>query len=512
MNPGLGDIMAMILSIEIDNCNFKIIEASKKGETLSVRRCMSINIPYGIKNGKIIDMDLAVKMISEALKKNNIKAKRAVFVINSNSIRIRTIKLPLLKKNSEILSMIQIELQQFVSVDLNNYKISYEIKKVVKENKISYAYYTVYCIPMVLVNQYTELAEKLNLKRTKIDIPHFCINRLYKNSITINNNILDINETTAFVNVREDSFSFSVADNGFCDFYFSSGFERNPIERVAEPQSLYMFSEGYPTVEDTIEKQLIKLMRYYYSVSGNRTINMIFIYGICDDEVLTAIKTKLNVKAEIIGGISCVEADNKYMDIFEINKYFHAVIVLLSKNKEINLTTRNKKIRNKYGYVAALFIIVAALVALIGFINSQHVMRAKIAAMSSFIGYSENNELNKEIENIKNEADYLGQYLNQAEELQQQIDDNDFVDSDILRKIYVSKPSDTKLTSIYSNKDSTQLQCVSSSVAEVTLFFSNLREIEQVERVYIPAIQSKTGQSFSYSVILKLKDVNKNDS
>jgi hypothetical protein len=200
------------------------------------------------------------------------------------------------------------------------------------------------------------------------------------------------------------------------------------------------------------------------------------------------------------------------MDIFEINKYFHAVIVLLSKNKEINLTTRNKRIRNKYGYVAALFIIIVTLVAMIGFINSQHVMRAKIAAMSSFIGYGENNELNKEIENIKNEADYLGQYLNQAEELQQQIDDNDFVDSDILRKIYVSKPSDTKLTSIYSNKDSTQLQCVSSSVAEVTLFFSNLREIEQVERVYIPAIQSKTGQSFSYSVVLKLKDVNKNDS
>ena len=167
---GIGDIMAMVLSIEIDDKNIKIIEASKKGEILSVSRCMSMDVGYGVKDGKITDMGRIANLISEEFKKNGIKAKKAVFVINSSSIMIRTIKLPLLKKGSEILSMIQIELQQTMSADLNKYKILFEISEVINESKISYAVYIVYCVPVILVNQYIELAENLKLKLVKIDI------------------------------------------------------------------------------------------------------------------------------------------------------------------------------------------------------------------------------------------------------------------------------------------------------------------------------------------------------
>ena len=113
--------MAKILSFEINN-NIKIIEASIKGEVLSVLRCMCIDCVY-VKDGKIIDLDGAVNEINEELKSRGIKTKRAIFLINSNSIVIRTIKLPFLKKSSEILSMLQIELQQTVSIDLSKYNI-----------------------------------------------------------------------------------------------------------------------------------------------------------------------------------------------------------------------------------------------------------------------------------------------------------------------------------------------------------------------------------------------------
>ena len=55
--------MAKILSFEINN-NIKIIEASIKGEVLSVLRCMCIDSVY-VKDGKIIDMDGAVNEINE---------------------------------------------------------------------------------------------------------------------------------------------------------------------------------------------------------------------------------------------------------------------------------------------------------------------------------------------------------------------------------------------------------------------------------------------------------------
>jgi Tfp pilus assembly PilM family ATPase len=503
--------MAMVLSVEIDNSNIKFIEASKKSETLFISKCISIDISNGVKDEKIIDIKSVVNKISEALEKYGIKTKKAVFVINSNSIMVRTIKLPLLKKKSEILSMIQIELQQILSADLSKYQITYEICRTIKENKIIYADYIVYCIPRLAVNQCLELAENLKLKLLKIDIPHFCINTLYNNCKI--NNTLDINEITAFVNSKENSFSFYVANNGFCDFYFNSDFERNLIERVAEYQSLYMYSESYPSIDKTIEAQLIKIMRYYYSVSGNRKINKIFFYGIYNQEILTAIKNKLNIETEIINFMPDIETDEKLVDRFELNKYLHAVMALYSKNKNSILNTNiNKKFINNYIYVAILVIIMAALFVSFDFVNSQAAMKNNIAAMSSFIDNDHNNQLNKKIEDIKSENDYLKGYLKQAEKLQEQIDINDFVDPYVLRKIYVAKPSATKVTSIYSDKDSTQLQCVSPSMSEVTLFFSNLREIEQIDSAYMPAIQSKAGQSFSYSLVLKLKDVSNSGS
>jgi hypothetical protein len=88
--------------------------------------------------------------------------------------------------------MIQIELQQKVSADLAKYKIVYEISNVINENKTQYADYIVYCVPMILVNQHTELAQKLNLKLIKIDISPLCINTLFKNNITVNDNNLNM--------------------------------------------------------------------------------------------------------------------------------------------------------------------------------------------------------------------------------------------------------------------------------------------------------------------------------
>lgn len=504
--------MAKFLSVEIDNCNIKIIEAIKKGETLSICRCISVDIDFGIKDGKIIDINMITNVINEELSKNKINLKKAVFVINSSSIMIRKIRLPLLKKSSEILSMIQIELQQLISADLSKYKVAYEISNITSENKISHADYIVYCVPVDLINQYIDLAAKLNLKLVRIDISPKCINSLYKNNIKVNDINLNSKETTAFIYISENAISFSVANNGFCDFYISSEIGRTYIERAAEPQAMYLYSDGNSNVYNPIVSQIIKFMRYYYSVSSNRSINKMFIYGNCKEETIKEIKTKLKLDVEIISSISNLTTDENTSNTFELNKYFNTVLTLFS-NSNINfIETKKRKIRNNYGYAVISVVIMIAAIVLFGFINSQFGLRNKISAMTSYIDDGNNNEINNEIENIKKEIDYIEQLLKSATKLQQVIKVNDYVDSNILRKINMLKPSETKVTSIHSDKESTQLQCISPSVAEATLFFSNLREIEEIESAYMPAIQSKEGQSFSCSIILKLKDVNENDN
>ncbi|NLB33817.1 MAG: hypothetical protein GX818_08670 [Tissierellia bacterium] len=67
--------MSKFLSIEIDNFNIKIIEAIKKGETLSICRYTSIVIDYGTKDGRIIDVNYVSNIINEELTKSKIKTK-----------------------------------------------------------------------------------------------------------------------------------------------------------------------------------------------------------------------------------------------------------------------------------------------------------------------------------------------------------------------------------------------------------------------------------------------------
>ena len=499
--------MAIILSFEFDN-NIKIIEALKKGETLSVLRYMSIDTVC-VKDGNIIDMDGIVNLINEELKSNGIKTKRAIFVINSSKIMIRKIKLPLLKKSSEILSMIKIELQQTVSADLSKYKIIYEISNITNENKIPYAEYIVYCVPEILVNRYIELAAKLKLKLLNIDIFPNCINALYKNNIKINDVVLNNKCTAAFINASKNSISFSAVNNGFCDFYIRFECTEAFIEKAAAPYYQYGYSESI-TVENTFTSQIAKFMRYYFSVSGSRSIDKIYIYGSSNKKLKEAIKAKLNMNTEIISSISCLTA-NELLNNFDLDKYFNTVLASFSRNNFLNINAVNKKIKNNYGYAAILLIIAAAITVLLGFFNSQAATRNELIAMSSYINDEENNEIDSVIEEIKKETDYLELYLQQAEMLQKAVEDNDNVDTSIFREINRVKPFGTKVTSIYSDKDSTQLQCVSPSMSEAALFFSDIKKIELIDSAYIPAIQSKSRQPFSYSIILKLKGVGYNE-
>ncbi|HOA20719.1 MAG TPA: hypothetical protein PKH42_09550 [Sedimentibacter sp.] len=472
--------MAVILSIDIDN-NIKIIEASKKGETLSVLRCMTIE-SSGAKDGKIIDMDGIVNVINEEFKNNGIKTRKAIFVINSSKIMIRKIKLPLLKKSPEILSMLQIELQQIVSVDLSKYKIVYEISNATNENRIPYAEYIVYCVPVILVSECVELAAKLKLKLLKIDISHNCINSLYKNNIKINDVGLNNGENAAFISVNKNFISFSTAHNGFCDFHISSDLEE-------------------------IVAQLTKFMRYYYSVSGNRSIEKIYIYGNNNHMLKEVIKTKLDLNSEIIESISGLSAET-LPDGFELSKYLNNVLTLFSNNKEQALNKScSSKLKNNYGYAAILLVIAAASTVMMGFFNSRAAMKNELTAMNAFIHDGKNNEIYSVIEEIKNETDYLKFYLQQAQELKAAAAANDYVDTNILREVYRIKPFETRVTSIYSGRDSTQLLCLSPSMSEAALFFSDLKEIEQVKSAYMPAVQSKSGEPFSYSIVLKLKEV-----
>ena len=207
--------MANLLAVEINDDNIKIMEGSKKGNTLNVYKCVCVSVPINsIKDGKILSIDVIKEIIKKALLVNFIKTKRTVFIINSNSVITRKIELPYLKSNKETKSMINFKLQELMAADLNQYKIMYKTTEIFVSEGIKKAGYIVYGMPIKIFNQYLELADKLKLDLAYLDISPNLLGNIFKNNLAVNSKEMEIKGSAAFLNAGYDTISFSIINKG----------------------------------------------------------------------------------------------------------------------------------------------------------------------------------------------------------------------------------------------------------------------------------------------------------
>ncbi len=508
--------MSLILSVEIDNNGIKITEASKKGKLLSILKCFSLTAATGVEDGRIIDSDFIVNLIKEGFVKNNIKAKKAVFVINSGCVMIRKMKLPRLNKKSEILSMVRFELEQMISADLSRYKIIYKVIDEACENDVKNAFYVIYCLPEDIYYGCKNLARKLKLKLVYIDVSFNCLNKIYAHDININGNLPDLENIYAFVNINFQFISFCVLNKGINDFSRISLYnkEEGSNEAAAETQASY--NEGSHDLSLFVNKvldEISKYIRYYYSIDNSNYINKLYIYG-ChskDKNMSKFLSDNLRIEIEAINRISNIQfecTDKK----LSLDESFISILSLFNYKNDICFSADNLA---EHVYDSKLFpaAISAALIimlsVLLAFRNYNIMLENKIGSMSLYIDNADNTRRNAEVENLKEDIILLENYLEQTAKLKNLINHEDYVSAVIFREIFYAIPQNTKVTSMSVDRNGTQLFCFSESMEEAALFLQNLREIDFIDEVHLPSIEvlREGDRRYSYSIMCKLKDV-----
>lgn len=511
----------MILSVEISDNSVNIVQASKKGGTLSVSKCVTVNIPSLAEDGTIIDVDYAADKINEALSRHNIKIRRAVFVVNSGSIIIRKLKLPLLRKKSEILSMIKYELEQLMPVDVSRYRIIYKI--ICADGDKKNACYVVYGLPVNMFAQYAGLASKLRLKASTLDICCNCLNKISQHKIDINNAPAGSNDVSAFVGIGADKITFNVLNKGVSDFSKISGFfNDDQAETAAEEHSEYL-TDGFSGPDDFMYRcldEISKYVRYYHSVENESRINKLYICGSdspnFNEELLRLAEKNLSIEAVSLDSISNVEIDGAcFSGCLDINKFFISLLALLNGREDICFLLKP----NHFNVKNSGFAVSAASVAVFIFICAAAgrltvVHNDKFKAMKIFVSDNDNVVLNNEIEDLKKDLNTLTGCAEYAGSLKAAAKSDDCVSSEIFREILYALPKDTEITSVSVDKTGTQLSCISSSIDEAALFLNNLRKIYFIESIYVPNVEIRrnTGGGYSYSVVCTLKDVSRLDN
>lgn len=518
--------MSKILSIEIDNGYIQIVEASKKinGELVSVNNFLSINIPSDcIKDGKILNIDLIRDEIEKVLLKYRIKTKKAIFLINPNTVITRKMNLPFLKRKSHTMSMIKNEFEQLISTNLNQI-IIYKKIDFNKNDLINKSKYIIYGLSYNTFNQYIELSKMLDLKLVALKTTSSCLEIISQKNLTINK--IDCSDrTVAFVKISHSYIVFCVIKNGTDDFsrtiyLYSDRHIMHNMDRVAESSENIRFelnSFESDLYANMLLDEISKNIRYYHSMYNDNNIEKIYIYGdgkeIRTEEFEKTLSVFLNVDVESIKEISMPNC-NFYVENFNFIEYFNVVLSLFSDSKDMNFMTEEIQSRKVKFYIGSMILLITVCIALMfstfyktNLIENES-LKNEIKAMEMFINNEQNIEVNNEINGIKNDMDYLEEYKKRSIEVKEIMYNKDNVSSRILREIVNVTPDGTDVTSIVMDENNIQMQCISNHVEEIILFLGNLRDISSVAGVHIPLIEFNVNENYySYSIVCKLEDV-----
>lgn len=513
------------ISVEFNNSRIKIIESVKSGNSLSVLKCLNIELPKNcIADGEIANMSTVKELLEKALKDNLIKTRTAAFIINSNSVISRKIEMPYLKSRKVTISMLRYNFEEVFPANLEQYTFIYKISDIFMLKGVKYACYIVQGIPKKIYDQYIALSKSLKLELKKLDNSSNCFENLSAKNTNINFKQYKPENINVFVNIDRNSLGFSVINNGISEFYRIYYFNKNETdpEIVAENSGGYHSTDsdnfdGHKNDPDVAiyAEEILKYMKYYYSVNKNKVdIDRIYVYGDkCCQTIDKELGLRLGMDVEPILDISNITAGKSIaQNNFNITEYLICALALLQGIKSSNFLTeglKRHKMRFNAGIAAmSVFIIFVLMMVLrgINILYKDEILKNEIEVMKLFIENEDNIKQNIKIEEDKQYIENLKMYLEHVELVNRNIEAEDCISSDLIRGIKSSVPYGTSVNSILIDKNNVQLMCESGNIAEISTFLAGLRNSEFIKNVYIPEIEiNESGEGYSYQILCNTK-------
>ncbi len=492
----------MILAVEINDSSINIAQASVKKGSLSRLRCICEGIFRGVDDGNIADVDYVAERIREILCRNRINTRRTVFVINSKSVIVRRLRLPLLKKRNEIMSMIGYELSQLMPFNSSDYRMHYEVAEDCTYEK--YAWYIIYCIPEKLLAGYGELALKSGLKPAGFEIYCSCVNKL--------RNLKE--KVSAFADIGEKRISFTVMNRGVSDFSRTAEIYHGTAgDIVAEEAAIYMDS-SYPSGDNPLNiclDEIIRCIRYYQSIDKESKISRMYIFN---SEIKGLLPSFIESMSDELPTVEIVtELPIFLQGIDEVcydGRCFMPVLAALNEGRGSFRLHKSKynEISDFKIAAAMAVILVSSLFFIMGAVFAFTLHR-EYEHMEAYVSSEENILLNNEIDRLKAENYENEKSIADMESLKNKIEVESYADSEIFRCIFSALPENTLLKSMHVGIAGVSADCTSGSIEEIALFLSNLRRLSYVQDIYIDEV-SRNGnpeEGYVYTVHCVLRSV-----
>ncbi len=199
--------MAKVVSIEVGYSFIKICEMDYKAKTPRVYRFAMVPTPLNVIEDGYLKKSAGLRTaIKEALYRNKIKTKRAIFTVASSKIINREVMLPPVKPNM-MESMIKANINDYFPIDLSNHEISHVVLETIKDGEnAGKSRVLLVAAEKTLVASYEALAASCGLMLVDLDyVGNSIYQAVKKEASKTATMILKIEESQTIITVVKDN-------------------------------------------------------------------------------------------------------------------------------------------------------------------------------------------------------------------------------------------------------------------------------------------------------------------
>lgn len=306
-----------IISFDIDEEFIHIVEGKYHKNTLTLNKMIDVPTPANsINDGNIINEEIIIDAIQDALEENKIKSKYASFTTNSTLLINREMIIPVVKED-EIETVINFEISQYLPINLQDYIIQTIILEEIEVNGVDKLKVNTTCYPKKIANSYYNIIKELNLKPYTLDIKPNSLKKLIRYSQEINGGEYNIENTNVFVDIGPLTTDINIYKSVEMDFTRIVKFGYKHMEKYKD--------QNYGI--DYLIEEIEKIFQFYKNKNRSNRVDKVYLLGRGSrlDGLDKYVFNKIDIDVECVDNIGYLEYKNKSIDDEEIYKYINAI-------------------------------------------------------------------------------------------------------------------------------------------------------------------------------------------
>jgi type IV pilus assembly protein PilM len=325
-----------VVGLDIGASSVKVVQLqqSKKGIELDAFGMVSLN-PEVIVDGAIMDAEVVVEKIREAVKQFKVKSKYAAISVSGHSVIVKKIVVADMSRQ-ELESAIETEAQQYIPFDIEDVNVDFQIlegDETVGEGEMGVL---LVAVKKEKVNEHIELVREAKLDPIVVDVDAFALENAYEINYELEPDLViglvDIGAGTMNINIMQNGVSSFVRDISIGGDQYTEAIQKefNVNYDVAEKLKRGQLVEGIAqedvlaivnTVSDDIAIEIQRSFDFFRASTMDVAIDKLYLSGGCAlfGGIDRFFEEKLGVEVEIFNPfrnikISARKFDSDYIE------------------------------------------------------------------------------------------------------------------------------------------------------------------------------------------------------